>query len=555
MSPREKRLAIIVCILAGVAALWRLGLPAVDEYVFAVAEENDGLRETLADLDEELAKIDQPRQKYREFVSRTGGTDVGKVKNDVQRRLTELIDRAGLSSPRLTPRSPTDYKPAGIRKKTGIRVIRFTLTADASLEAFVHFFEAFYELPYIAQLVDITLDPPSGRSRRRGGLVRLTASIDVLVPPRHRVARINESELTQPVKQVKLRGLAYAAIWERGPFEEYEPPPPPTWACCFGNGQCRALSESACDSRAGSFYEDQQCSDVADMEPCIAQIPCCIPEEGCMMMTSADCELFEGTPRIAKPSCAGVNCSEEEELPDEDPLAELIGDPDRETKFVRMALLYGYDEVMVVDTRDNSFEYVGLSDQLDEGAVLMVHPRAAITRREDGQEWLYPVGKSLADSMPLEDALNAFPEVVFEFQMAIDAGKIDGVAGEAESDEDLGPIEGPRLPEQGSDDAEPGSDPADAAETVKKVSDAAKDAAERRVQRRDQSKKPGDASAGSDTKARSDKGTQTAPRKPRRGRSDKALSPNTKGATAKDKDEVDSTKSGSSEKTKKTKTQ
>lgn len=113
---------------------------------------------------------------------------------------------------------------------------------------------------------------------------------------------------------------------------------------------------------------------------------------------------------------------------------EKVGDPDRDVKVIRMAMLYGVGEVYVVNTRSQASEYVAVGDRLDEGELLLVHPLGAVTRREKGDLLVYPVGKLLSESVALDEAKRFWPEIVYAYQAYAIRAEADA-ASEEKTDE------------------------------------------------------------------------------------------------------------------------
>ncbi|MEE9295861.1 MAG: hypothetical protein V3W34_12990 [Phycisphaerae bacterium] len=348
MSKREKILATVVALAAVAFGGDKFLLPAISKHVFAVAKENDRLREKLADLDARLGEVEPFRTVYRDLLARTGTTDAEKIQNDLFARLTDMVGEAGLSNPRVSPRKTTDYRPGGRKlKKAGIRLVRYSVTAEGKLDAIVGFLRSFYEMPYIAQITSLKLDPPSSRLRKKGGLVKMTAAIEAMVPPAHPVSEVNVELLQQPVQHVKHSQRDYQLIASREPFTGFAPPPPT---------------------------------------------------------------------RPTRPKTPVKKVVEKPKEPDEPlPPPPPAGDPNREQKVIRMVLMYGVDEVLVVNTRDRSSEYVGIGEKLDGGDVLFIHPLGTAARREDGSTRIYPVGKRLSECLPLEDARRGYPEIVYAY--------------------------------------------------------------------------------------------------------------------------------------------
>lgn len=365
MNARERRIAVVLGVVAGGLAVWKLGLPVIHQQLFAVEADNGKLREQIEELNARLQAGGDPRARYEAFVARTGGVNAEKVKLDLHAKLNELASASGLQSPRLTPSPIADYRPAGSRRRSGTKQVEFTLTAEGTLESVIGFLRSFYELPYISQVGILKLEPMVGRNRREG-YVHVRASIEALVPPMHAMGGINPDLLAQPASDVKHRDLRYAVIWERDPFTEFvEPPPPPT--------------------------------------PVVEAVQ----------------EVTVEAPPAAPP----------------------IGDPQAGVKVIRMTLDYGtaekrIQEAMVVNTQDQTSNYVGLGEELDGGKVQLVSAWGVVARRDSGEEFVYGIGKTLAESIPFEASLGSYPEVYYAYEkiriekateMAVEAGQLSPV--------------------------------------------------------------------------------------------------------------------------------
>lgn len=359
MNKREKILAIIVLVGGGGAGLWRFAVPAVREYVFAVGEENERLVNERDDLLDDLEAIVETQQVYRELLERTGGTDAIEVQNAVKARLDELIGASRFTKQTLTPRSPTDYRAPGVRKKSGIKRVVFGFKADGTLRSMIDFLESFYELPYIAQVTELKLSPIA-RSRGRNKnseTVRMTAKIETLILPLHPVGEVNPELLNQPPDHVKHGGRRYAMIADRDPFNEYVKPKPPQ------------------------------------------------PRKKDPPKTVAT--VTRPPPPPPPPQPVG----------DRDRTRKFVrmvlsyGDEAN-----------GIDEVYVYNSKDQTKEYVRVGDQLDGGEVMLVHPLGPVTHRKNGDRWFYPVGKLLSESVKFEETgevRDVYPEVVYVYASTV----------------------------------------------------------------------------------------------------------------------------------------
>ncbi len=351
MNRREKTIAIVLCVFGGVFGTAKFVWPFVSEQLFAIREENAGLRTRVAKLDAKLLDVESARWAYQSYVNRTGGLDVAGVKNAVHTEISALATSAKLGNLRVQPSPASEYRPPGSRKKTRIKQIKFTVNADGTLQTVARFLKAFYEIPYISRIETMKLDAISGRTRGKKYTVNMRATIEVLVPPDDPVGLVKADLIVQPDKVVHHGDLDYAMIWKRDPFKEYVPPPTPP----------------------------------------------VLP------------------PRIVKKPPVTT--------PPPPPPPAKIGDPEAGNKTIRMALIYGtkdrtISELMVVNTNNQTSEYLTVGDKLDGGIIRFVHPWGAVTVRKDGDERVYPIKVTLAESLPVDEALAQYPELVYAYNAA-----------------------------------------------------------------------------------------------------------------------------------------
>ncbi len=348
MNPREKTMAIIVVLLGGAYGVWMWGMPTVRDKVFAIAEENKRLGQELVSLNEKLGEINGPRERYRNFLRRTGSTDPEVVQTNFYNSLNELATRYGFSNLRQQPTGITEHRPTGSKSKTDTKEVRFTVSAEGTLQSVAGYLKSFYELPQICQITSLKLDSVGGRRGSRDPAVSFRATVEALVPPWDAVGEIPADGIEPLSVFVAHRDQDYSVIWNRDPFNEYVPPPPP---------------------------------------PVVVERPTRTPTA----------------------------------VPPPPPPPPPVGDPQAADKVIKMALIYGggdyrIDELLVVNTRDQTFEYVAVGGELDGGVVELVHPWGAVARRDSGDELMYPTGKTLAESMAYQESRNLYPEVAFAYE-------------------------------------------------------------------------------------------------------------------------------------------
>ena len=79
------------------------------------------------------------------------------------------------------------------------------------------------------------------------------------------------------------------------------------------------------------------------------------------------------------------------------------GDPNRRDKYVAGVLRGGTRELMVINRKRNTREYVAQGGQIDGGRLLYVHPLGGIVRKGDG-DYFYELGSLLSEAVPVKDA-------------------------------------------------------------------------------------------------------------------------------------------------------
>ncbi|MCK4658012.1 MAG: hypothetical protein KAV82_00690 [Phycisphaerae bacterium] len=241
MNQHEKTLVTVIVVVAVVALGVKVVYPKWVAPMFEFEAEILQRQDALFDLESDLSEVETAREKYREYVDRTGGTDEKAVGDMFTSTLNELLDRCRLKERQVSPKSSSKDR------KTGLVTLSYSIRGKGSLQQAVLFLKNFYELPYISRFKNVKLTPQKTRKRGKNNgeetlQVALTGGIDVLVPPTFFRSKAYEGD--QPPRLVKYRTEEYASIWEKEPFtrpvkqkepvviaekpkEEVKPPPPP----------------------------------------------------------------------------------------------------------------------------------------------------------------------------------------------------------------------------------------------------------------------------------------------------------------------------------------
>ncbi len=83
--------------------------------------------------------------------------------------------------------------------------------------------------------------------------------------------------------------------------------------------------------------------------------------------------------------------------------ARPTGDPERNDKYIAGVLRGDTHELMVINNRHNTREYVPRGEVLDGGRLVYVHPLGGIVRKGDG-DYFYELGKTLSEAVKVDQA-------------------------------------------------------------------------------------------------------------------------------------------------------
>lgn len=90
-------------------------------------------------------------------------------------------------------------------------------------------------------------------------------------------------------------------------------------------------------------------------------------------------------------------------------------DPAARDTVLRMTVKYGVDEAFLVNTKTRRSSYVSVGEELDRGELVLVHSRGVVahkaTPEKDFGYFVYPLGRTLAESVQLEQATDQ-PEII-----------------------------------------------------------------------------------------------------------------------------------------------
>ena len=223
MSQREKTLAVIVGALAamvlGYYSVTSLALgPSVDlDKKIAAAEQK------LADLDRVLAQKPHFIAAWTDLAGRTLATGENEAVTRLGSELNGLATRHNLQKRTIKPQGAVV-----LDRKTGLKLVRFTMSGETSLKDTVELLHDFYRLPYVLRMRELSLNP---KARSNGREVKLTAKVESLLLPETDLAAVvpasdgaTEAGLGRLGEGATL--AHYAGIHKRNLFAPYEAPKP-----------------------------------------------------------------------------------------------------------------------------------------------------------------------------------------------------------------------------------------------------------------------------------------------------------------------------------------
>ena len=172
MKQREKNLAIIMGVVAlglgGYYMIWpKVILPFIE-----LPKRIEAKQAELEKIKAEAAGVEKDLASYAEYVSRSGGTDADKVKDDFNARLGLLMQECGLRNQKVTPKKPIEDR------KTQISTVSYSISGEGNWASMIDFVKQFYAMPQVSQLTNLKLSPGGSSSRDRNyDVVKLIGKI------------------------------------------------------------------------------------------------------------------------------------------------------------------------------------------------------------------------------------------------------------------------------------------------------------------------------------------------------------------------------------------
>jgi len=225
MSKREKILALVVgAMVAALLGSKLIGVLVVDR-ARELTRNISAAESKLGSLDAVLLNKQSYIEQWMDLGSRTLAADEARAVTRLDEQLKGLIAAHKLVDSSVTPQG------AGPMGKTGLRELRFRISARGELKDIVAFVYGFYRLPYMLRMTNLSLSS-SGKSKE--GMIKITASIATLILPATKFVKeivpapANASEQEEGRRLGSKATLAsFASIYERNILAPWQEPPPP----------------------------------------------------------------------------------------------------------------------------------------------------------------------------------------------------------------------------------------------------------------------------------------------------------------------------------------
>jgi hypothetical protein len=213
LQPREKRLAVIVAVLAALMACWLI--------VGGVRTAFENRRKQIAALSADIQKKQlQVRraagavERFKEWERRSLPRDREIARSKYQSRLVAALDGAKLGKVQVEPGRMTPVRDVFVK-------LPFAIRAEGTLEQTMRWLAEFYRADHLHAVRDLSLQPS-----RDGRTVQVAALVEAIVLPdterRDELVESTGSRLSQAEADAAIK-----TIVERNFFAAYVPPPPP----------------------------------------------------------------------------------------------------------------------------------------------------------------------------------------------------------------------------------------------------------------------------------------------------------------------------------------
>ncbi len=402
MKPRERLFAISIVALLAIAGGYRLVHMLIVEPRAALVSALKAANERQADLESWIDRENATRQRWSDETQCTLGQDSDKALRVFREDVARLLKDNDLDTDlRISPRKPV-VERRGVRK--GFTELTLGVEVRGSLEQAVRFLRDFYERPYLVRVDSLSLNAGTSVASATKAATRGSERSDSRgrrAAPRTKEP--NESELTigmslttlvlPPIKDVPHKTLDVALL--EAPQGESQP---------------------AVARRSPLRREDVSAYDA--------------------IFTTNMFKLYQEVRVVTVPTTRETGPVEQTEV------VKQVPDPRRDAghfKVVATVSLHGELIAYVEDDRDRTEPPVRhrLNDELDDGRLVLIHPRGIVVRTTPGEEsasravhnYFYRLGKSFAERVEL--TADEHPEIWNELMLAYRRARADG--GEAGS--------------------------------------------------------------------------------------------------------------------------
>ena len=214
MTPREKKLAVIVAGILGLMALWS-GWGKIDAAFTQRENQLDALRREARKRQQVVREGERAEARRAEYRRRSLPANRELAMFQYRSWLRQLIDSAGWSD--------VDLRPQQVPARRGVyERLAFSISGRGSLSSLVKFLHAFYQTDHLHQVRRLDLQPAAAG----GGKLDIVLLVEALSLP-DAVQKDSLKPVEKPARPLAPLASYETSIVGRNLFAPYVPPPPP----------------------------------------------------------------------------------------------------------------------------------------------------------------------------------------------------------------------------------------------------------------------------------------------------------------------------------------
>lgn len=422
MNPREKRMVIVLGVLLGLLAAWTVKSQYVKK-LDSLDAQIVNLKKDRERIDSEKRRLKKGKESWAETGHQTLALEEGQAQTLFRPDVDALVQEVGLSKASVTLKGVTKSG------KNGLRSLNCTVTAEGQLDNILQFMFKVHQRPYLVRCRGITVDRLTGKNIPKNTL-RLNADLDTLLLPDAKadgLPRVQPVDITSRPAEVPSRTrLAklddYQTIVKRKVFEPWTPPVPKPGKVVGHNpapgGQLAVTNQVFSWAKPAHAQTYEVFMGEANPPPSASQSvtaesfrPPAALTLGKTYYWRVDSINVEGVRTEGDVVQFTVYQPTTPEIKPPPPVAQR---PEDENLVLSRIISSERGQQVVLENPSNKTvedKRVEIGDTLWGGKLVFVHPKGAVSHKED-KLWYHPLTKALREAVPLTE--QSQPELLYE---------------------------------------------------------------------------------------------------------------------------------------------